>query len=156
MKLATLNVRGLRWSLKKRVVRSMVRKKNLDFLCIQETKLKIIDYNLCSNLWDGSDVECIFQPSIGKSRGLLNQNIWGMKSIPKLFELYSGLKINFTKSNLYGLNIEEDHMKRISDYLLCKLYSQSFSYLRIYVGVNHIRKNTWKHLIERIHYKLSS
>ncbi|KAF1894437.1 hypothetical protein Lal_00043722 [Lupinus albus] len=49
----------------------MVRKENLDFLCIQETKLEFIDYHLCSTLWDGSDFDWIFQPSIGRSSGLL-------------------------------------------------------------------------------------
>ncbi|KAF1869216.1 hypothetical protein Lal_00048498 [Lupinus albus] len=49
----------------------MARKENLDFLCIQETKLEFIDYHLCSTLWYGSDFDWIFQPSIGRSGGLL-------------------------------------------------------------------------------------
>ncbi|KAF1893942.1 hypothetical protein Lal_00043725 [Lupinus albus] len=69
--LATVNVRVLGGAAKKRVVRNMVRKENLDFLCIQETKLEFIDYHLCSTLWDGSDFDWIFQPSIGRSGGLL-------------------------------------------------------------------------------------
>ncbi|KAF1864498.1 hypothetical protein Lal_00021921 [Lupinus albus] len=74
MKLATLNIRGLGRSVKKRVLRSMVRKEKLDFLSIHETKLESIDYNLCSKLWDGSDFDWAFQPSIGRSGGLLS--IW--------------------------------------------------------------------------------
>ncbi|KAF1899593.1 hypothetical protein Lal_00019721 [Lupinus albus] len=38
---------------------------------IDETKLECIDYRLCSTLWDGSDFDWTFQPSIGKYDGLL-------------------------------------------------------------------------------------
>ncbi|KAF1894928.1 hypothetical protein Lal_00022422 [Lupinus albus] len=69
---ATLNVRGLGGAVKKKAVRSLVHKENLDFICIQETKLEHIDCNLCSNLWDGSDFDWVFQPSIGKSGGILS------------------------------------------------------------------------------------
>ncbi|KAF1891499.1 hypothetical protein Lal_00012388 [Lupinus albus] len=69
--MATVNVRGLGGAVKKRVIRTMVRKENLDFLCIQETKLELLDYHIRSSLWDGFDFDWIFQPSIGKSGGLL-------------------------------------------------------------------------------------
>lgn len=32
-------------------------------------------------------------------------NIWSMKTILMGFELMSGLRINFHKSNLYGINV---------------------------------------------------
>lgn len=35
------------------------------------------------------------------------QNLWAMKEILRYFELVSGLKVNFLKSNLFGLNISD-------------------------------------------------
>ncbi|KAF1871919.1 hypothetical protein Lal_00012136 [Lupinus albus] len=75
------------------------------------------------------------------------QNIWVMKSILQLFELSSGLKINFTKSNLYGVNIEEDHLTRLVEFLHCELYSKYFSYLGIPVSVSHKHEKSKKFLI---------
>ncbi|KAF1897636.1 hypothetical protein Lal_00032393 [Lupinus albus] len=57
--MATVNVRGLGGSTKKRVVRTMVRMEKLDFLCIHETKLESIDHHLCSTLWDGPDFDWV-------------------------------------------------------------------------------------------------
>ncbi|KAF1882457.1 hypothetical protein Lal_00039105 [Lupinus albus] len=57
-----------------------------------------------------------------------------MKSILLLFELSSGLKINFAKSSLLGLNTAGDHLLRIYGYLRCKLSSDSLSDLGILVG----------------------
>ncbi|KAE9589463.1 putative RNA-directed DNA polymerase [Lupinus albus] len=72
---------------------------------------------------------------------------WVMKSILHLFELSFGLKINFSKSNLYGVNIGDDHLKWLADFLHCKLFPKSFTYLGISVGVSHKSKHTWKPLL---------
>ncbi|CAL0332599.1 unnamed protein product [Lupinus luteus] len=85
-----------------------------------------------------------------------DQNIRVMKSILQLFELSSGLKINFFKSKLVGLNITKDQTNRLADYLQCKVSPSSFTYLGIPVGVNHKRKETWNPLIDRLKIKLSS
>ncbi|KAF1861604.1 hypothetical protein Lal_00025987 [Lupinus albus] len=63
-----------------------------------------------------------------------DQNIWVMKSVLKLFELTSGLKINFSKSSLYGLNTDDGFLLRYSNYLCCKLSLDSFTYLGIPMG----------------------
>ncbi|KAF1867299.1 hypothetical protein Lal_00049728 [Lupinus albus] len=133
-------------AVKKKAVRKMIRKENLDFLCIQETKLDHIDHKLCSSLWYDCDVDWGFQPS----------NTWVMKSVLQLFELSFGLKINFSKCNLYGVNIQEDILYSHVEFLHCKLYSKSFSYLGIPVGVSHKRKSTWTSLIDKIQSRLSS
>ncbi|KAF1892130.1 hypothetical protein Lal_00036486 [Lupinus albus] len=44
-------------------------------------------------------------------------NTWVMKSVLQLFELSSGLKINFSKSNLFGVNIKEDTINMHSAFL---------------------------------------
>ncbi|KAE9602833.1 hypothetical protein Lalb_Chr12g0203761 [Lupinus albus] len=85
-----------------------------------------------------------------------HKNTWVMKSVLQLFELSFGLKINFSKCNLYGVNIQEDILYSHVEFLHCKLYSKSFSYLGIPVGVSHKRKSTWTSLIDKIQSRLSS
>ncbi|KAF1870610.1 hypothetical protein Lal_00025934 [Lupinus albus] len=58
-------------AVKKRSMRKLIRKDNLDFICIQETKLDHIELSLCASLWVGSDIDWVFQPSTGNSGGLL-------------------------------------------------------------------------------------
>lgn len=36
-----------------------------------------------------------------------SQNIWSIKAVLQLFELLSGLKVNFHKSQLMGINVDE-------------------------------------------------
>ncbi|KAF1867730.1 hypothetical protein Lal_00050163 [Lupinus albus] len=84
------------------------------------------------------------------------QNIWTIKSTLKLFELSSGLKINFNKCTMYGLNIDEALSLRLAGFLHCRISNNSISYLGIPVGVNHKRKSSWSALINRIQFKLSS
>ncbi|KAE9602832.1 putative endonuclease/exonuclease/phosphatase [Lupinus albus] len=73
-------------AVKKKAVRKMIRKENLDFLCIQETKLDHIDHKLCSSLWYDCDVDWGFQPSVGNSGGLLS--IWRNDRFHKVSSFY--------------------------------------------------------------------
>lgn len=35
-------------------------------------------------------------------------NLWCLKSILRTFELASGLRVNFSKSNIFGINVSND------------------------------------------------
>ncbi|KAF1863490.1 hypothetical protein Lal_00030524 [Lupinus albus] len=59
---------------KMKSVRKLIRKENLDFICIKETKHERIEPKLCSPLLPGIDVDWVFQPHVGNSGGLLS--IW--------------------------------------------------------------------------------
>ncbi|KAF1874221.1 hypothetical protein Lal_00030254 [Lupinus albus] len=59
MRIATLNMRGLGGTVRKRTVKKMVGKEKLDFLCILETNLEFMNHKICSPLWRGSDVDWI-------------------------------------------------------------------------------------------------
>lgn len=37
----------------------------------------------------------------------LIQNLWAMKTVLRIFELSSGLRVNFAKSSLMGVNVSE-------------------------------------------------
>lgn len=57
--------------IKKGAIRNLVQKENVDFICIQETKLESIDFSLCKILWGGEEVGWMFKESIGSPGGLL-------------------------------------------------------------------------------------
>ncbi|KAE9616153.1 putative RNA-directed DNA polymerase [Lupinus albus] len=85
-----------------------------------------------------------------------DQNFWTIKSTLKLFELSFGLKINFRKCCLYGMNIDDAHTLRLAGFLQCRFSYDFISYLGIPVDVNHNRKTSWSALINRIQLILSS
>lgn len=60
----------------------------------------------------------------GKERSL-----WCLKAILRSFEMVSGLKVSFAKSNVVGLNMEERIVKGISSFLACKVGTVPFNYV---------------------------
>jgi exonuclease III len=50
MIIASINIRGLGGAVKRKYLKELVRKENIDFLAIQETKLDSITDNLCHSL----------------------------------------------------------------------------------------------------------
>ncbi|GAU35431.1 hypothetical protein TSUD_375210 [Trifolium subterraneum] len=69
-------------------------------------------------------------------------NIRTIKSILRGFELVSGLKINFVKSKLYGINMETNILEAAATYLDCSHDSIPFNFLGIPVGANPRRQAT--------------
>lgn len=45
------------------------------------------------------------------------QNLWSLKSILRRFELMAGLKINFSKSNTYGINLSDTNLQISSTFM---------------------------------------
>lgn len=57
MKVMTLNLRGLSGKPRWRVLRELVKKEEVDILCLQETKRESIDEKICYNVWGDKEVE---------------------------------------------------------------------------------------------------
>ncbi|XP_058751979.1 uncharacterized protein LOC131625099 [Vicia villosa] len=83
------------------------------------------------------------------------KNLWSIKAIFRGFELLSGLKVNFFKSKIYGVNIKEDFMDRASQFLCCCRNLIPFKFLGIPEGANPRRCITWKPVFESLKKKLS-
>ena len=64
------------------------------------------------------------------------ENIITIKSVLRCFELASDLKINFHKSKIGKLGINEYDMEMFSKVLNCSLMIVSFKYLGMMVGGN--------------------
>ncbi|KAH1034679.1 hypothetical protein GYH30_054891 [Glycine max] len=77
MNILSFNVRGLGKGVKWSAIRRLVRKHNLDLLCLQETKRDRIDKPLCQALWGDDDVNWELHPAENTAGGLLC--IWSDK-----------------------------------------------------------------------------
>jgi exonuclease III len=87
MIVASFNVRGLGGSIKKRKVRELIFKNQIDFMAIQETKLENINDSLCYSLLGSQDVLWAYLPSVGNSGGILS--LW-RKSLSTLLFTFTG------------------------------------------------------------------
>ncbi|WJX94410.1 hypothetical protein P8452_75829 [Trifolium repens] len=84
------------------------------------------------------------------------ENIWTIKSLLRGFELVSGLKINFVKSNLIGLNVETRFLEASASFLSCMSEEVPFKFLGIPVGANPRRQATWKPVVDAMTKRLNS
>ncbi|GAU51479.1 hypothetical protein TSUD_413680 [Trifolium subterraneum] len=83
-------------------------------------------------------------------------NIWIIKTLLRIFELVSGLKINFVKSKLYGLNVDSRLLEVGSAFLSCRSEVLPFKFLGIPVGVKPRRQETWKPVVDAMIKRLNS
>ena len=83
-------------------------------------------------------------------------NIRGMRAVLLLFEGLSGLKVNFSKSQLAGVNIHASWLSEAAMVLNCKVGFVPFVYLGMPIGGNPRRLAFWEPLIYRLKSRLSS
>jgi hypothetical protein len=53
-------------------------------------------------------------------------NLWALKAILRGFEMASGLKVNFWKSDLIGINVSPTFLEMACTFLNCRLWSIPF------------------------------
>jgi hypothetical protein len=84
------------------------------------------------------------------------ENLWAMKAVLRWFELVSGLKVNFSKSCLMGVNVPNSFLQGAASFLNCKLGSIPFIYLGLPVGANPRLASTWDSVVKTIENRLIS
>ncbi|GAU23824.1 hypothetical protein TSUD_27340 [Trifolium subterraneum] len=84
------------------------------------------------------------------------ENLWTIKTVLRGFELVSGLKINFTKSKLCGLNVDDRFLAAGASFLSFRSDAIPFKFLGIPVGANPRRRETWRPVVEAMSKRLSS
>ncbi|XP_058731299.1 uncharacterized protein LOC131603066 [Vicia villosa] len=82
------------------------------------------------------------------------KNIWAIKATLQLFELASGLKINFHKSQLFGINVQQTWLEEAALVLNCRVGSLPFSYLGLPIGSNPRRLGMWRPVVDTVRQKL--
>ena len=53
-----------------------------------------------------------------------------------MFRLIYGLKVNLDKSNIYGINLDQNHLSRLAKFLDCKASGWPILYLGLPLGGN--------------------
>ena len=82
-------------------------------------------------------------------------NVITLKAIPRGFELASGLKIDFHKSKLAGINIQSNTVTCFTKILNCTQMGIPFKYLGIEVGGNPRKKQFWEPVLNKLKARLS-
>jgi hypothetical protein len=77
-------------------------------------------------------------------------NLWAIKSVLRGFEIASGLKVNFWKSCIIGVNVTDDFLRMAADFLNCRIGRSPFKYLGLPVGANLRLHSTWLTMLDSI------
>ena len=84
LKIISWNVRGLNEQDKKLRVRNLIRKWGPDLVCLQETKMGLINRAVIRSLWGGQHVDWSYLGSCGASGGVLL--MWDTRVVNKMEE----------------------------------------------------------------------
>ena len=79
-----------------------------------------------------------------------------MVAILRCFEAISGLRINFSKSSILKVSIEDTSLHHYATILGCKVDSFPSTYLGLPLCLDTVPKFVWNLVLERIEKKLSS
>ncbi|CAJ2646720.1 unnamed protein product [Trifolium pratense] len=82
-------------------------------------------------------------------------NVRALRAVLVLFESMSGLKVNFNKSMLVGVNIPESWLDEAASALCCKVGKIPFLYLGLQIGGDPRRLVFWEPVLSRIKNRLS-
>ena len=82
-------------------------------------------------------------------------NVRALRAALIIFESLSGLKVNFHKSLLIGVNISDSWMSKAATVLSCKVGKIPFMYLGLPIGGNPRRLSFWDPIENRIKSRLS-
>jgi hypothetical protein len=99
-----------------------------------------------SHLQYADDTLCIGEATV--------ENLWCLKAILRGFELVSGLKVNFWKSSILGVNVSDNFMCLASVFLNCRIGGVPFKYLGLPVGASIRREATWEPLVASLRKRL--
>ncbi|MCH91026.1 endonuclease/exonuclease/phosphatase family protein, partial [Trifolium medium] len=111
MIVCSFNARGLGSRVKRRKICDVVTTENIDFLSIQETKMEVISDCFIRSLWESSDCDWAYLPTVGNSGRILS--IWN--------KVKASLVFTFIGDGFVGGVSVPDVYKRQSDILMSKM-----------------------------------
>ncbi|GJR63360.1 retrovirus-related pol polyprotein from transposon TNT 1-94 [Tanacetum coccineum] len=76
--------------------------------------------------------------------------------ILRCFKLASGLKVNFSKSKLFGVGVNATEIQSFANILDCQASTFPCSYLGLPIGANMSKACNWKPIIVKFHKRLAS
>ena len=82
-------------------------------------------------------------------------NVRALRAVLSLFASMSGLKVNYHKSSLVGVNIPESWLMEAASILNCMIGKVPFVYLGLPIGGDPRRLNFWEPVVDTIKSRLS-
>jgi len=82
-------------------------------------------------------------------------NVRALRAALVLFENMLGLKVNYHKSMLFDINIEDSWLFEAVSILSCTIGRFPFTYLGLPIGGDPRRLNFWDPIIDRLRSRLS-
>jgi len=82
------------------------------------------------------------------------KSVFNIKIMLSCFELVSGLKVNFLKSRIGGVGVEQTEILSFASVLNCEIMRTPFKYLGLPVGGCHKKGVFWDEVVNKIKRKL--
>lgn len=82
-------------------------------------------------------------------------NFLNLKRLLRCFSLTSGLRVNFSKSKVFGVGVGKEEMGRLANFMGCEASEFPFTYLGLPIGANMKLAKNWNPVIERFKCKLN-
>jgi hypothetical protein len=82
-------------------------------------------------------------------------NVRALRTVLVLFETMSGMKVNFNKSMLIGVNIPDSWLGEAASVLGCRVGNIPFLYLGLPIGGDLTRLTFWDPMVTRLKNRLS-
>jgi hypothetical protein len=82
-------------------------------------------------------------------------NVWTIRAVLLILEEVSGLKVNFNKSMITGVNISSTWLAEAASMLNCRTRTIPFVYLGLPIGGDSRKLSFWKPEVDRIIARLS-
>lgn len=71
-------------------------------------------------------------------------------------QVVTGLKVNFSKSRIYGIGVDQDEVGRVAKSINCTHGKLPFLFLGIPVGMNMSDRDNWSIVVDNFNNRLST
>ncbi|GKE76346.1 reverse transcriptase domain, reverse transcriptase zinc-binding domain protein [Tanacetum coccineum] len=120
---------------------------------------EVLNRGLFEGIKIGSDEVCLTYLQYADDTIFIGKwnrnNIVNMMKLLKCFQLVSGLKVNLSKSKLYGIGIEMEEIEDYARSLECHAGKLPFLYLGLSIGNNMGRIENWNIMVDKFKSKLA-
>ncbi|EOY00278.1 Uncharacterized protein TCM_010121 [Theobroma cacao] len=79
-----------------------------------------------------------------------------IKRVLKIFQSMPGLKINFAKCSLMGIDMDPKIVEEWANAIECRYNDLSNTYLGLHIGANQRSKQVWRPVIQKVQNRLAS
>ncbi|XP_071704405.1 uncharacterized protein [Rutidosis leptorrhynchoides] len=83
------------------------------------------------------------------------ENMWNLIKLLECFELTSGLKVNYHKSNLFEVAVDSAEINDMARLLGCKVGEFPFTYLGLPVGAKMNKISNWSPVLDKVGKRLA-